>query len=379
MMNIVDHFARTCSVRLLSTAPMERLRATRTALRSTGEPWLWQVLGLILAGIAAVGLIWLLLTRRRRKQLLWADFRKQADDRGLDSDERRLLKAILAHTDLKSFSTIFTLEAAFDYGAVRHRCSAAPAKMSAQERDAVLESIDDLRDKMEFQNSTARALSGMSSRDISEGTRLSVIRDDDDTVEAVVIGANAVGMSVQPMEAVRWEAGDTLHIQFTQDEEILEFQTTVLQMRDGKVSLNHSDKVRPANRRRFPHVPVQFPARIAYMPFRKTDPKLAALFHKASLVEMAGPGLKILSPILLHADQRVLVELYLRDKYVVQSVGRIMRVEPSDEAKCLAAIELVALTDAEMAELVTEANAGAVARPRRAAKPLKRDQRQPVA
>jgi hypothetical protein len=200
-------------------------------------------------------------------------------------------------------------------------------------------------------------------------------------VEAVVVSANAVGMSVQPREAVRWETGDTLHVQFTREGEVLEFETTVLQMRHGKVSLNHSDEVRLADRRRFPHVPVQYPARIAYLPFHKTDPKLSALFHKASVIEMAGPGLRLLSPILLHPDQRVLVELYLGGNKIVQGVARILRVEPSDEAKCLAAVELVALTDAEMAELAREANAAA--RRRRAdkpsAKPRKQKQNQPVA
>lgn len=381
MMDTVCHLAGACC---LGVAPMERWRATRNALESPGNPWLWQALLLILLAVLAAGLIWLHLTQRRRKQRLWADFQKQANDRGLDTGQRQLLKELLAYTNLKCLSTIFTLEAAFDYGAARHRRSAALGRMSQPQRDAVTENIDALRRKMGFQDGKDTRRAGASSRDIAEGACLSVLCPGHDAVEAVVVSSNAVGMSVQPSQPVDWRTGDTLHVQFTRNGQILEFQTTVLQMRHEKVSLNHSGEVRPANRRRFPHVPVQYPARIAYLPFHKTDPKRSAPFHNASVVEMAGPGLRLQSPISLHPGQRVLVELYLHGNKVVQGAGRVLRVEPGDEPQCVATVELVALTDAETDELIREANAAArrsraeKSPPNPPPKPLRQDHHQSV-
>ena len=155
---------------------------------------------------------------------------------------------------------------------------------------------------------------------------------------------------------------------------VLEFDTSVVSYDGDILILNHSNDIRFVNRRRFIRVPVKRPAFIARFPFAKAaesqwgPPK----FVPAVVTELAGPGMRIESGLKVKERERVLVVLSLDEKQggnltaaktgaleIVEDLGEVRHIKAIPNGSSIA-VELTALSDSDVDELIRITNAASV-------------------
>jgi hypothetical protein len=174
---------------------------------------------------------------------------------------------------------------------------------------------------------------------------------------------------------------------------VWEFETSVISCNDNVLVLNHSDNVRFINRRRFFRVPVNRPTFIAPFPFAKTlstndendnegegqDPANSTgdnwgppEFVPANVTELAGPGLRIETPLEVNVGDRVLVVLQLSEEEnmdsslrnarsktplrIVEDIGEVRHAKVIENGFSIA-VELTGVNDSNISELIRATNA----------------------
>lgn len=356
------------------------------------------ICGVILAALIMVFIIVTLLDvikRRRNSNHLFIEY---AEKRGLNIRERQILMDIAARARLRLAESIFTMGDVFDRGATQ-MLRVTMAKYGAKRSRYLGAELSMLREKMGFQKrisvselSTEKNLSG--SRQISEGRKIYLTNPESMEffeVETIVTENSTLGMTVHLQEMIECEPGDAFCARYYFGSVIWEFDTYVLKTNGNIVILQHSDKIRYVNRRRFLRVAVNEPAYVAFFPFsrnfsdnqknkRKTDlesdkydiwepPK----FMPADLIELAGPGLRLISPLEVKIGDRVIVILklgHLANRNVDQSnfennntvpfriiedIGTVRHVEEIEKGYSIA-IELNNLNESNISEMVKVTN-----------------------
>jgi len=334
--------------------------------------------------------------RKRNSNLLFIEY---ADKRGLNLRERQILMEIAKHARLRLAESIFSMGDVFDRGATK-MARVALAKDGTKRSRYLSAELSMLREKMGFPK--RKSVSEISlkkgkttSRNIPEGRKIYLTNPeslDFFEVETFITENNDLSLCVQVTEMIECDLGDTFCARYYFGSMIWEFNTSILSIKDNILVLQHSDNIRYVNRRRFQRVGVSEPAYIAAFPFakeisfeeksrKKTD--FESQFHNsvweppkfisADLIELAGPGLRLISPLEVNIGDRVIVILKLskfnnrnNEKYgfenigtrpykIIEDIGLVKHAEKVDRGFSIA-IELTGLTESNVSEMVRATN-----------------------
>lgn len=234
--------------------------------------------------------------------------------------------------------------------------------MSDDTRNKAFVMLDSLREKTGYDTQASEEPGRpLSSRQIAEGTKLT-ITDPRQTgsFEATLTRTGPGEFEAEPGIPVNCARGDLCLVRYFDSSKAWEFDAPVVKNSEKKIVLGHSDRMRFHNRRRFPRIPINRPAHLARLPFiRNGGEEEPSKFRKASLVEIAGPGLKFEADFSVELDARMMVIFRLPNNKVVEGVSKVRRVLPGKEGKSVFAVELIGLTPGEVAELARATNAAA--------------------
>ena len=319
-------------------------------------------------------------------------FDEHADKAGLSERERQILLTIANYAGLIESEAVFTMVSAFDRGAAR-MIEQDLAQQGPQASAQLKMELSFLREKLGFTTESEK----LSSRQIPEGRKVHLTRRmnrPSDEIEATVVENNDIELTVKLTMPVRITFGEVWRVHYYFGASVWEFDTSVLSYDGDVMVLNHSDDVRFVNRRRFLRVPVNEPAFIAPFPFARAlagdfggskkgpeaEQNLANVpdggwgppeFIRATVTELAGPGLRIETPLEIKVGERVLVIFKLDEgqdeglglgqagrtptSRVVQHFGEVKHIRDAQDGFSVA-VELVGLKDSDIGELVRATN-----------------------
>jgi len=389
---------------VLGLTPLQRWEALKTYRHNPmGNPWLTT------AGIAAIVLLAALffiirLNRiKREKTSTLRLFDDAAQSAGLTDRESEILWNLARTEGLKRFEFIFTLPTAFDRGAGRLVQEALAEQGVEPSRQLQME-LSLLREKLGFykpaipQELSAADPGQMSSRQIPVKKKIYVRLPDapavSDDLEAVVIGNDVDALQIAFESPIEIVFGQVWRCRYYSGAWVGEFETTVSRCSGDVVALNHSDRVRRINRRRFLRVPIRSSAYVARFPFTKvisegdrrrwkknavleTLPEAVLeppVFVPATVTELGGPGLRIETALEAAVGDRVLLVFKLSDtlpaekgfyrrcpEEIVEDLAAVRHVT-ADQNGFSIALELTALSDEGLEKLVRAANEASIGR-----------------
>ncbi|MBI5722626.1 MAG: PilZ domain-containing protein [Planctomycetes bacterium] len=184
----------------------------------------------------------------------------------------------------------------------------------------------------------------LSPADDSEDIQASIVRND---IKGLVLNVRAKS-AVKPGQ---WRGN------FDDHGYLWEFLSAIEAMPDGRLVLSHCDNLRLLNRRAFPRIPTNRPAMVAG--FDLTQPVASVRmpeFVPCRLVEIAGPGLKIITDAKFEIGRRILVLVELAPGRVTGGTAKVRRIMQEETGKNCLVVELVGLTESELAELTCITN-----------------------
>lgn len=371
----------------------------------------WFVTACVAALIVLVVLFAIVTYCRMRREKGSANrlFFEYADEKGLTPRERHILMYIAIKAKLKQKESIYTAADAFDRGATKIIRAALTLKGQDKRRRLSAE-LSVLREKLGFQKRRSAAVDALianrlGSRQIEEGQTVYITTletGEYTNIESVVIENNDVEFILEPSRHLEIGRGELLCVRCYSGASIWEFDTSVTGRVGSNLILEHSDNVRVVNRRRFQRVPINNPAYIAAFPFAQTLPVgkkspvgLAGSaesvwgppeFVTADVIELAGPGLRIVAPLEVKAGDRVVVILKLDDEKnpgtiksartasprmvyahnrksktvrIVEDIGMVRHVESVPNGFSIA-LEFTGLGEQDLSELVRATNAASL-------------------
>jgi hypothetical protein len=332
-------------------------------------------------------------------------FKKHAERMGLSENECRILMRIAKIAGLKRSASIFTMSSAFDRGA------AAVIEKSFSSHDVeygqrLRSEIAFLREKLGFQKqqldtkSWMREPEKLSTRRIPVGKKLYLSKKgnrSEPQVDGAVIKSDDVNITVQFDSAVDFKTGDELCVNYYFGVSAWEFDSSVMSYDGNTLILHHADRVRFINRRRFLRVSVDKTAFIAHYPFdkiftfrteineeesldshteRQISNKVWGIpeFVPGTVTEIAGPGLRIKTPLELNVGEKVLVVFKLNEireqdpnsengqihtVRVIEGAGKVKHVTNFEDSLQVA-VELFGLEDSELNELIRATNSASL-------------------
>jgi hypothetical protein len=346
------------------TATMNIISATLTPLqrwhaaRQSGGSIITQR-WLIVAGLVAIIVLTVLLIvasfRRRTEDRKTSDrrFFEFADRIGLTRLECQILRDIAIEASLRHEESIFSMIEAFDRGAsgIIENTLALQGVDASKRLSAV---VSDLREKLGFEKQhtvsvgSVKLSSKPSSKRIPVGRYLHLTCPSTNgpaDMKATVIQNNDVQLTIRLASPLPVISGGLCCVRYCFGGSVWEFDTTVVSRQDDVLGLRHSDNIRFINRRRFIRVPVHKPAFIAHFPFVRTlkpksgtseddqttpadidDDSWGTLsFVPAVVTELAGPGMRVHSPLEVKTGERVLVIINLGPQDSEPGAGHPLR------------------------------------------------------
>jgi len=331
-------------------------------------------------------------------------FEEYARQRGLSDRERQLLAIVANKAGLKRSESVFTMGSAFGLGAARVMEEGTGDEHAVEKGEELRTEISFLREKLGFgkkRSSSERLSSGLSkvrTRQIPVGKKLYVTRRKaraNVDIESTVVRNSDTELAVALSQAVKIVFGEMWCVRYYSGTSVWEFDTTVLSYDGDTLVLNHSDSVRFVNRRRFLRVPVCLRAFVAWFPFMspfdeavagrrdRTDlPEASAerwappRFVPAVVTEIAGPGLRIESPLEVKTGERILVVFCLDEEgseelgrggaevgvtrpMIAEDIGEVRHVKAIEGGSSIA-VELTGLGDSDVDALIRATNAASL-------------------
>jgi hypothetical protein len=381
----------------LALTPIERWNATRRFdSASTDQRWF------ILLGMIAVIILTVLLIassynnkvkERKATNNIFINYTKRM---GLSRRERQILLDIAKITKLKRIESIFTMVTAFDRGAAELTKDAL-ARRGAKTSKNLSAQLSILREKLGFEKkrpALAANSNRPSSKQIPPGKELHMTRrktGDEANIDSTVIENNDVELTVKLKASLESKPGELWSVHYYFGASVWEFETSSISCYGNILVLNHSNNIRFINRRRFLRVPVKKPTFIARFPFArilqpKNDSGRGAgidsadisentwgppEFVRASVTELAGPGLRIEAPLEVKVGDRVLVILNLSEEEdnepgsnrtgktapgkIVEDIGEVRHTKSIKNGFSIA-VELIGLSDPNISELIRATN-----------------------
>jgi len=389
---------------LLALTPAERWGAAGRQFHGSFHTETW-IIYVALAGLVVlIALLWMVSSKRTVQEQHREDrlFSELAKKRGISPREYKMLLKVSDEAGLKEKNAIFTMENAFDRG-VSHIVKEHQAKHQGSERSEQLRSeMSFLREKLGFgkkrPSSASPKTEQISSRQVPVGKKVRITRRQTrnlDEIEATVVENNDMALTVKSAMPVKVIPGEFWRVRYYFGASVWEFDSTAISCIGDILVLNHSDDVRFINRRRFLRVPVNDSAFIARFPFEKTltghsgtvkgdsEAEQAEVitpdnswgppqFVPCVVTELAGPGLRIETPMELKTDDKVLVVMKLDEQggrdsdrpdvgdksekiKIVEGVGEIRHAKAVENGFSVA-VELTGLVDSEISELIRATN-----------------------
>jgi hypothetical protein len=341
---------------LLATTPVDRFHGVRNTLAGLEDTWVQPLLislGATLAAVAAAVLIIHLLRRRQWLKL----FSAQAAGSGLNEQERRLLAVLAEQAHLRDPSAIFTNPSVFDRGMEKLMLSSRFLSLSDAMQAMSIAVLNSLREKIGLQRMAQETIEPAQGRVIvPRGAKLTVVsRGHCSEFEATVSNSRPAQIMVEADSPVDCATGEGWLIRYTDGDALWEMDAAVVRNDQGRILLSHSGQARFINRRRYPRIPTRKSARVALFPLVRPEGGAEVDFRPATLLEIAGPGLKLESDLDVRSGQRVLVVLELGADSAVEGMGKVHRSYESDGRRLLI-IELVGLGSEELAEMSRQTN-----------------------
>ena len=385
----------------LALTPIERWNAASRLDSASTDQSLFILLSVVAIIILTVLLIATSYKHKVKEQKVTNKvFVNYAQRMGLSRLERQILLDTANRTKLKYIESIFTMVTAFDRGAAEltkdilaRRGAKASKNLSAQ--------LSVLREKLGFEKKhpfmagSAANSNKPSSKHIPTGKQLHLTRrktGDEADIESVVIENNDVELTVKVKVSLESKPGESWSVRYYFGASVWEFETSSISCYGNILVLNHSNNIRFINRRRFLRVPVNKPTFIARFPFAKmflpnsegTWQDSANIsenswgppeFVRASVTELAGPGLRIEAPLEVKVGDRVLVILKLSEEEVrkpgsnrtdkiapqriVEDVGEVRHTKKIKNGFSIA-VELTGLSDPNINELIRATNSASL-------------------
>lgn len=356
---------RITSILLGLTAGERWAAARRMSPHSMPQQWL-VLLGVAVLLVLVVLVLAISFRRRQQNQGQRAQqFDTEGLRRGLTTRERQILLAIAGRSGLRRKADIFHAEDAFQRGATQLLAEFARTH-GPQESTELKAEVARLREKLRFPTASggpaARRRPG--SRDIPPGKSIELTGGKEHgtvTIQAEVLRNDEMELVVALPARVPSKAGDPWLARYYSGMTAWEFRTSTVRCDGTRLTLRHSDEIRPINRRRFPRVPVRVPALIASLPLlregRLSNPPVPAAaqavaggrdapeaigaypppgapaFVDSTVTEFAGPGLRLQTRLQVHVDDRVLVVMHLallgkggqKVQCTLAGIGRVRR------------------------------------------------------
>jgi hypothetical protein len=397
---------------ILALTPFQRWQAARGLnISFMGEHWF---IATCIAALIVLSVLFVLVTcykAKKERETANRLFFEYADERGLNPRERHILMYIATKAKLKQKESIFTMADAFDRGATKIIRAALTLKGKDKRRQLNAE-LSILREKLGFQkrNSSSADLlvtNNTSSRQIPVDRKLyltSLETGDFNNIESVVVENNDIEFIVELSKQLEIKKDVPLCVRYYFGASVWEFDTTVIDCEGDILILNHSDNVRFINRRRFLRVPTNEPAYMAAFPFAKTLPDNEESeanvgstesfnnnwgppeFVPAEITELAGPGLRVNTPLEVKVGDRIVLILKLSDNKnyhlnkpaentamhstffgnkknrpsrIVEDIGIVRHTEAAENGFSVA-VELTGLSETNLSEMVRATNAASV-------------------
>lgn len=400
---------------LAALTPYEKWQAARQPPSHFMQERWFIVTGLVAIILLTVLLIFVNYHRRMGEQRSGdRRFFEYADKIGLTKQEHRILLDIADRAGLKQNLSVFSMIEAFDHGASGIiEDTLARQGIEASKRLSLI--ISALREKLGFEKQSSvsigsgRHSSKPNSRQIPTNHKLELTCPDVDdliNIESIVLKNDDVQLTTRTATPLQRLPGDACRVRYYYGGSVWEFDTTVVSCQSDELVLNHSTKIRFINRRRFLRVPARKPAFIAHFPFIRTVPTTTreskgkrAVSTKAAqdvwgaldlvpavVTELAGPGLRVETPLEVKIGQRVLIILKLSEEHrptpfpagketpiqskseqrlkntplkIVEDIGEIRHVKVLQKGFSTG-IELTGLSDSDVNELIRATNVASV-------------------
>lgn len=344
--------------------PLERLDAARGWAANPSGGWLATLVLVVvlLAAVAALGAMlyrrWQL-ERHRRKV-----FNQRCQRAGLTERERYVMLAIAKVVKLPSPEVLFSAGDVFEGALGKLRRSARITSLSEERRRDIDELIESLRSRLGFRRpsqwqSGPDAPPGEGVEDLAAGDELTVVRPGKtDTLDVSVVEAGPDELTVRADAPLDCKPGETWQVRYSREGKLLEFDAPVLEGRQKRVRLGRPGAARLVNRRKFPRVATSKPVRVARLPFLTSQMgQLPSEFVSGELVEIAGTGLRLKAPVDVRRGERVLLTMEFAKDDVIEAVGKVTRAVKDEDGGSVLIVELLGLSEEEIAKLTRETNA----------------------
>jgi hypothetical protein len=284
---------------------------------------------------------------------------------GLTAEEREILDAIAARTGLRHKGEIFSHSDAFEGGLARLMQDVFSDGHNLVYRKKLQAAVYSIQEKLGLvkPQPAGRPRSGkeLSSRHISVSKKVLLslsARDGVKRILAEVTANDDYEFVVVPEIPLACQSGEIWTVQYDAGSVTWEFEAITLACSGSKLELNHSERIRFVNRRRFPRVAVRKEATIARLPlFHSTQEAddLRPVFFDAQVNEISGPGLRIHTELELTINERVLVAFELEPGRIVQDIGEVRDFRQMPLGRAVI-VELIGLSDRAVDELVRVTN-----------------------
>jgi len=340
---------------------------------------LWSIWVPIVIGVglmlAAIGIY----RRRAAGKAMLKSFHRTADRLDLTPNERIVLEQIARLANVTRFSSIFTMETAFERGVSLLSESRAVEEMPEEVARHTTEVIESLRVKLGMEFSPYDDGDPEEAVHLTKGDGVTFVhRGSATAVEATVTSTNGRDVTLQFADEVSLRVGQACVIHRVCDDQQWEYDISITEPGEGFAVARLIGKPRKRNLRRFVRVPTRRTAYAAAFPFSSLEvsddtaqsddtPQSddtaqsddTPQFVAGTLTEIGGPGLRLDVPLSVEAGDRVLVVLKMDEGKTIQGTAVVRRVLDSHDAAHVVAVEMVGLSEAEIGELQRETNAAA--------------------
>jgi len=354
---------------LCDLTPHERYQAMRQL--DTGGKSLFTDKWSLLLGWSLIFFLTVLLLAVRRmriekeKRQIEDNYDALSDKLHLTAEEREILDAITARSGLPQKDDIFAHPEAFENGLASLMKDVFADGHNLVYRKKLQAAVYSIKQKLGYIKPVpaGRPHSGkvQSSRHIPVGKAVRLSLSGKETakqIRAEVIVNDPYELVVAPEFPLASQSGQVWTVQYNTGSVTWEFEAITLTCTERGLELNHSDRIRFVNRRRFPRVAVRKDGVIARFPVFRSDEDERAftpVFFDAHITEISGPGLRIHTELEPAIAERVLVAFELEPGRIVQDIGQVrdVRQTPTDRAVI---VELSGLGDRAVDELVRITN-----------------------
>lgn len=358
----------------LITAQMdvyERFEAVRRLNSGSGGGYAflrnkWSIL---LGWSIIVALLMVLIAIRRMRQEKQRQdvnrrFSEEADRLELTAEEREILEAVAVRANLKRKDAIFTLSESFDNGLAQLMQDVFAAGHNLLERKKLNGAIYSIKEKLGFVKGVGPNSVNVkehSSRNIPLGTVVRVCpagSRHEVRIHAEVVQNDRYELLLRPEMPVLSKPGDVWTVAYFKAALTWEFEAITMACNEKGLALNHSDRIRFVNRRRFTRVALRRPAQVCVFPVfldnpsHELDPLTLAA---AEITEIAGPGLRLKTSLEVQIHQRLLVRFELESGRLVQDMAMVRDIREGAAGRTVIA-ELIGLDNRAMDELIRVTN-----------------------